>query len=178
MTKRLLLPVCLFIAAGAVDARADETSHRQAAEELLNVLHVERNLDQTIDRMVSFQVQQNANLRPYQQLIKDFYSKYMSYPVLKDDMIKLYMEAFSEDELKATTNFYRTPTGNKIVEKLPDLMVKGGEIGLNHVQAHLPELRQMISKESERLRGSNTAGGGETKPAIQPAETKKAPEKK
>ena len=45
------------------------------------------------------QVQQNPSIAPYEAVMKEFLAKYMSWDSLKADMIKIYMDEFTEPEL-------------------------------------------------------------------------------
>jgi hypothetical protein len=80
--------------------------------------------------------------------MKSFLGKYMSWPSLKDDMVKIYMTEFTEPELKELTAFYNTPLGKKTVQKMPALMAKGAEMGQKRVQEHLPELQAAIQAKA------------------------------
>ena len=137
-----LLGVCSTAYAAEPNA-----SHKRATEELLEVLRVDSNMHETVGRMVEFQVRQRPELAPYQKTLNEFYEKYISYPVLKDELIELYAGALTEAEIKQTIQFYKSPTGQKIVGKLPELYAKGGEIGLKQMQSHLPELQAKLQAE-------------------------------
>ncbi len=126
-------------------ARADDKSHRDAAESLLNLMGMESLLSQSIDQMLAMQVKQNPAIAPYQLEMKNFLNKYMSWPSMKEDMVKIYMDEFSESELKELTAFYQTPLGKKTVQRMPTLMSRGAEMGQKRVQEHLPELQAAIA---------------------------------
>lgn len=149
---------CLSILIGAIVlvqpaiSRADQASHRKAVDSLFALMDMENLLSQSVDQMLAMQVQQNPAIAPYQAQMKAFLNKYMSWASLKDDMAKLYMEAFSESELNELNKFYQTPLGKKTMQKMPILMAKGAEIGQKRVQEHLPELQAAIA-----------AGGAEKK---------------
>src|SRR5947209_20544725 len=70
-------------------ALADEASHRAAAEQLLNLMGMESLLTQSIDQMLDMQVKQNPAIAPYRTEMKNFLGKYMSWPSMKDDMVKI-----------------------------------------------------------------------------------------
>ena len=53
---------------------------------------------------------------------------------------------FAEAELRDMIAFYKTPTGQKAIAKLPALMAKGAQIGQQRIQEHLPELQEAIKK--------------------------------
>ncbi len=137
----LLVAVSLF---QPLAARADEASHKKAAEALLNLMGMEHLLSQSVDQMLQMQVQQNPAIAQFQPQMKAFLNKYMSWSSLKDDMAAAYMSEFSEAELNDLTKFYQTPLGKKTVEKMPALMQKGAAMGQKRVQEHLPELQAAI----------------------------------
>ena len=163
-----LLPAIILAAAllSPIAARADEASHRNAAESLLNLMDMENLLNQSIDQMLQMQVQQNPAIAPYQTEMKSFLSKYMSWPSMKEDMVKLYTTEFTEPELKELTTFYQTPVGKKSIQRMPTLMQKGAEMGQKRVQEHLPELQAAIQAKG-------APGAGASAPASSPAAKKK-----
>jgi uncharacterized protein len=132
--------------------RADEASHRKAAESLLSQMNMDAVLSQTIDQTLQMQIKANPAIAPYEQEMKTFLKKYMSWAGLEGDMIKLYMDAFTESELNELNKFYQTPVGKKTLQQMPVLMAKGAEIGQRRVQEHLPELQATIA-EKEKAKG-------------------------
>jgi hypothetical protein len=140
---RFAVAVGVLLLAG-VAVRADDKSHRQAAEELFKAMDVESMLAGAIDASLEAQVKANPALAQFKGVMKKFFNKYMSYASLKDDLIKLYTDEFTEDELKEMTKFYKTPTGRKLAKKGPSLMQKGGQLGMARVQKNTAELQKMI----------------------------------
>lgn len=55
-------------------------------------------------------------------------------------MARIYAETFTEQELADMLAFYQSPTGRKVVEKLPELSRRGQQI----VAPMLPELQRDI----------------------------------
>jgi hypothetical protein len=149
-----LLSAALVAALPAL-GRADEKSHRQAVEELLQVTNMEKVLQTSMDTMLEAQVRANPRLTPYRDAMRKFFEKYMSWSSLKEDFVKLYMDEFSEEEVKQLTAFYRTPIGKKTLEKLPQLMVKGSKLGTERVQAHLDELQKMMREADEKKKAGD-----------------------
>ena len=125
--------------------RADDASHRAAAESLLNMMDMDNVMSQSVDQMLQMQVKQNPAIVPFQQQMKIFLSKYMSWASMKEDMVKLYQAEFTESELKELVAFYQTPVGKKTIQKMPQLLSKGAEIGQKRIQEHLPELQAAIA---------------------------------
>lgn len=155
-----LLAVLIFTAAtlfAPVTGRADEASHRKAAETLLGLMDMEGLLSQSVDQMLQIQVQQNPSIAPHRQEMRAFLGKYMSWASLKEDMVKLYVAEFTEPELKELVTFYQTPVGKKTIQRMPVLMAKGAEMGQKRVQEHLPELQATIQAKGAPAAGSPPA---------------------
>jgi len=149
---RTTIPVSLVAVAVLIftpTSGADEKSHRQAAEDLLNYVNTEKQLQTAIDQTVDMQVKANPQIAPKAGVMKKFFVKYMSWDSLKDDIVKIYTDAFTEDELKQVTAFYKTPVGKKMIEKMPELMGKGMQLGLRRVQENQGELIRMLQEDSQ-----------------------------
>jgi hypothetical protein len=148
-------PFFLSILLGAIAllspavARADEASHRKAAESLLSLMNMDSVMSQSIDQMLQMQIKQNPAIAPYEQEMKDFLKKYMSWAGLKDEMVKIYVDEFTESELNELNKFYQTPLGKKTLAKMPVLLAKGAELGQRRVQEHLPELQTAIAAKEK-----------------------------
>lgn len=134
---------------------ADSASTKQA-ENLLNMMGMQDALEKSIEQTLQIQMQQNPTLVPFKDVMMKFFEKHMSYDSLKPDMIRIYADAFTASELQELIAFYRTPTGKKTIEKMPQLMAQGGQIGAKRVQDNIGELQQMIKDEAERLKNSQT----------------------
>jgi len=142
----ILLTVLLF----SLTALADEGAKREA-EALLKITNAETLLTQSIEQMLDLQIQQNPQLAPFKDVMQKFLYKYMSYESIKQEMIQLYSETFTEKELKEINAFYQTETGQKAIRALPAIMAQASQIGAARVQAHAAELQQMIEAEAARL---------------------------
>ncbi len=132
-------------------AVAGEDTHRQAAEKLLYTAGMEKALEQSIEQMLNIQLQQKPSLAPYKEIMLRFLKKHMGFESLKEDIVAIYIEEFTEKELNEIIAFYETPTGRKTIEKMPKLMAKGAQLGVSRVQQNIGELQQMIKAESERI---------------------------
>jgi len=150
---RTLFVGCAFAASLVLapsPCHADETSHRKAAEEMLLAMNTDKVMQTMVDEMLDLQTKQNPTLAPYKAVMKKFLTKHLGWDSLKDDMVKLYVESFTEAELKEMTRFYKTPVGRKAIEQLPKLTAKGAQLGVEKVQANLAELQRMIAEEEKK----------------------------
>ncbi len=135
----------------SLTVNAGTNGQTAAAKRLLESMNMEASLNGTIDAMLQLQIQRNPAMAPYKQVMKKFFSKYMSYDSLKNDFVTIYADAFTETELNDFAAFYSTPTGKKAISKMPELSSKGAQLGASRVQAHTQELQDMIKEETQRL---------------------------
>lgn len=131
-------------------AMADAASEKQA-EILLSKLNMKTAMEQSMANLIDLQIQQQPALEPFRVVMESFFSKYMSYESLKPDMVQIYAQAFTAQELKEINAFYETRTGKKTLEMMPTLMGQGGQLGARRVQSNMDELREMIQAEAQRL---------------------------
>ena len=169
--KRIFVALLIFTAVPVLNAQDKTgTTHYKAAEQMLTLMDMPTVLKKSVDEMVAMQVQQNPAIAPYETVMKQFLAKYMSWDSLKADMIKIYMDEFTESELGELNKFYQTPIGKKTVERMPTLMSKGAQIGGQRVQEHMPELQAAIAAEAQKQGGASGApGAGAAKSAASPA---------
>ena len=150
-----LLVVVACAGAGVNDNsadRGDSDRRYRAAERLLLLFDMDMLMNQMTDQLLDAQFKQNPGLMPYKDVMMAFFSKYLAWESIKNDMIQIYINEFTESELNEMIAFYQTPTGRKVIEKLPNIMKKGGEIGLKRVQENQQELNRMIEEKSRKLK--------------------------
>jgi len=148
----LVAALCFFVSL-TTQAAEPSPGHVQAVEELLRTTKMDTLLDQTIDSVVKAQVAQNPDLAKVEDVMRHFMAKYMSWESLKPQMMALYMDTFTEQELREINAFYKTPTGQKTLTAMPGLFQKGMAIGQKAVQDHLPELQEAIQKKLKEGEG-------------------------
>jgi len=130
--------------------QADPATHQKAAEQMLSLMDMEMVLKKSVDEMLKAQIQANPAIAPFEGVMKQFFAKHMSWNTLKPDLVKIYMEEFTEQELNELNKFYQTPTGKKAVQSMPTLMSKGSAIGSQKIQQHMPELQAAIAAEAQK----------------------------
>ncbi len=121
-------------------------SMRAVVEKLLEVMDIENLFTQTMDQMLALQIQQKPELLPLEATLRAFLNKYMSWQSLKADVVQMYAEAFTVNEVQALTDFYQSPVGQKALKRVPALMMRGGQIGAQRVQDNRAELERMIQE--------------------------------
>lgn len=159
----------------ALHAQDTNSSHYKAAEQMLSLMDMENVLRRSIDEMLKAQIAQNPSIAPFENVMREFLMKHMSWDSLKADTVKIYMNEFTEAELNEMNKFYQTPIGKKMVEKMPTLMGKGSELGAQRVQQHMPELQNAMMEEAKK---KGAAAGGSPAAAAAAPEKKESPKPK
>ena len=143
----MVMVLGLLLTLVVVQAQTPEKSkHYKAAEELLLTMNMEQAIAESLEQMLALQLRNNPNLQPAEATLKQFFNKYMSWEALREDYIQIYMEEFTEKELKDMMSFFKTDTGKKMAAKQTTLMMKGAQLGQNKVQEHMSELQEMLQK--------------------------------
>jgi hypothetical protein len=154
----MLLSACVMtvvLGLSPLGALGDADSHRMAAENLLIVMEVDKSLEPLAEQVLETQLQYNPQLAPQREVLQKFLTRYLDWASVRQETITAYTQAFTETELKQLTEFYATPLGKKVHEKMPQLAFIAGQIGLQKAQAHHTELQQMIEKEKGKQGGGS-----------------------
>ena len=141
----------LITALGVSSMSLADAASEKEAEKLLNMVGTQEVMEQSMSQMLDIQLQQNPALAPYKGVMMEFLNENMSYESLKPELIKMYSEEFTSSELREINAFYSTDVGKKSIEKMPTLMMQGGQLGATRVQENIGDLQAMIQTESERI---------------------------
>jgi hypothetical protein len=114
-------------------------------------MDLERTMMAGATAMIDLQVQQNATLGPFRDVMLKWAGKFMTWGAVSGPLTDLYTQTFTESELKEMTAFYKTPTGRKTLTEMPSLMQKSAALGAELAKAHTPELEQMIRDRAEEI---------------------------
>jgi hypothetical protein len=149
--KSILLAISLVFTMQLAKAQAVANftpSHIKAAEDMLLASGIDKNMNSIFDNVIhafsnNVPTQHKAK---FTEVLTAFLNKYMNWDSLKDKFAVVYAEEFSESELKQLTEFFNTPIGKKMNEKLPVLQQKGMLIGQQVIKDHQAELQSEIEK--------------------------------
>jgi len=142
----LLLVALIYSAPGI--SLADTDSHRQAVETLFKLTHMEQKVNESVDNVLLIQLQQSPQLEPHRQALDDFLQRHIGWASMKDEIAAMYMEMFSEKELKEMNAFYMTPTGQRVITDVPQLVQRRNQLAMQHMQENIGELQKLIAPQS------------------------------
>lgn len=124
---------------------AGPDSHRQEVETLFRLTQMEQKIDESVQSVAQLQLRQDPSLAGKQEALMAFLEKYIGWNAIREELAKMYMDTFTEDELKAMNAFYITPTGQKVITIVPELVQQRNMLAMQRLQANIGELRAAIS---------------------------------
>jgi hypothetical protein len=158
--KRWIAVLVVVLAVAPFAARADEASKTAKVKELFAVMHMEHSLDRMRSAMEQ-QVQATAknapgteNMTPEKKKMQqEFVENSMKvvdanfgWAVVEPAYVKLYSDAYTEAELDGILTFYKSPAGQAMLTKTPQVsagvmqIVHGGMDGFQPKMRGLQEL--------------------------------------
>ena len=146
-TRVILLSA--FLTVWPALSSADNKSHRQATMELLELTEMQRKIEASVDNVLALQLGQNPALREHEELMREFLEQNIGWNAMKEDIIAMYMQSFTESELKEINAFYATPTGHKLITQLPELIQQRDQLAMQRMQDNIGELQQRISNKQQ-----------------------------
>jgi hypothetical protein len=145
---------------GAAQEPAPMSPHEKAARELVRLVGAERLAREGVESMMTM-MGDYPETADYKDIIRDWYQKNFPAADLEAEMVRLYMDRFSEKELREIAAFYKTPTGRKAIDALPELMRQSATFGIQKVQVQTEELQAMIDKAREERENQPAATNAE-----------------
>jgi uncharacterized protein len=164
MRTRLLVLAALWPAFAVAQMPEDHASHRlDLAIELLAQLDMDRMMDGMQGQMEAVlreQLATVADCEAMQPAVEAFASEAGAVIVsgLKSDLLmpeiaQLYAEVFDEQELQGLLDFYRSPLGEKMMAKMPELM----ERSMTLAQAQMGDVMAQIEPIAARFHQQSSA---------------------
>jgi uncharacterized protein len=138
-------------------ASADESTHRKAAEELVERIDGKRLLDTMyvqLKETFSASIQQMGMPEKDRPLAQKHIEKLtavlqeeLTWEKLKQPLIEIYMRVYDEQEIRKVNEFYKSPAGQNYLAKLPEVLKESGQLSQQMMQSVLPKL-QALEKET------------------------------
>ena len=165
--KPLYVIICTLLVTSSSMLADDDAGKAAKAEEVLRLSNTQQSLRKVVDVLqsrvkegvledltgVQLTPEKQKDVDAFEDKVWHLVSDAIAWDKVKDDYIKIYVEAFTEKELDDLIVFYKSPTGQALVTKLPDLVSKASAIGEQRVNAVLPELQKMVQDFVTQERG-------------------------
>ncbi|HEY8997391.1 MAG TPA: DUF2059 domain-containing protein [Edaphobacter sp.] len=175
MRRIALLPLVLCASIGA--AHADDASKRAKAQEMLGLLHTERvsqQIENNIMKQVAAMPQQlfggqvppasKEKFDAFQQQLQQATEAQIGWKVLQPEYVDLYAKTYTEPELDAILAFYKSPAGQSMLTKSPELSSQSVQL----VQAKMAVLQPQLQKLAEDFVQSTKPASTQPPPTLNP----------
>jgi hypothetical protein len=150
--KPAIMVCSIALLLGASGTLAQEAARAAKVDEILRLTKTDQIMQQMMTQMKTMSLQQlDKNLPPEkraeaarnQQKVFDLLSEKLSWEKLKPAFIQIYSEVYTGEELDGILAFFRSPAGQAMVAKTPQLMSKS--------MALMQKLMADIQPEIEKL---------------------------
>ena len=161
--KRLIAGIVMMLAFVPCAARADEASKTAKVKELFSLTHMDHSLDKMRSAMER-QVQATAknapgaeDLTPEKKKVQEEFvansmkvvDQNFSWSVVEPAYVKLYSSAYTEEELDGILAFYKSPAGQAMLSKAPQVSAGVMQIvhgGMDDFQPKMRSLQELYLK--------------------------------
>lgn len=137
------LALCLAMPLHAQGTDSART-HREAVRRYLEVTNVRQTVEQNMNMLHRNMSAQAPASAAYAKLMSDFYREHLAWTVLEPDFTQVYLETFTEPELRGMIAFYESPLGQTVLRKMPGLTERSQELTAKRVQAAMPQLMEKM----------------------------------
>ena len=125
---------------------ADDQSHLEQVEILFKLTRMEQKINDSVDSVAQLQLRQNPNLdAAKRQQLMAFLERYIGWNAVRADLYEMYMQTFTEEELKTINDFYITPLGQKVIVIVPQLVQERNRLAMQRLQQNIGELQAIMS---------------------------------
>ena len=124
---------------------ADEKGHVEQVEILFKLTRMKEKIDESVESVAQLQLRQNPAMAAKKDQLMAFLEKHIGWNAVKADLYTMYMQSFTEAELKTINDFYITPTGQKVIVIVPQLVQERNRLAMQRLQQNIGELHQILS---------------------------------
>ncbi|WP_295462124.1 DUF2059 domain-containing protein [uncultured Pseudomonas sp.] len=167
------LGAVIMLASASSFALADAKSHAADAERFLKLANADK-----LTTPVYAQVQQlfaqhfaqakapgkKAVLESYTARANQALDSTIGWDKIKPDMVKLYTDTFTEDELEGLIKFYQSDLGKKMLATLPRLSAQSAELTQAKLEQAVPKVNGILAEMDKELGVKPPAGAAEGAP--------------
>jgi uncharacterized protein len=165
------LAFCASLAVAAPATRDAKGKPADAKTALAMQVLAVTNFDQLIQSMrtqVAASIEQNAGIAnqcvaaqptftEFGKALSDKLTETLMSSDFKVDVAAVYAETFDEGELREIIAFYKTPLGQKLIARMPELTQKSIQISQDRIRAIAPDLQKITEEFEPRIAEASKA---------------------
>lgn len=145
---------------------AQTESHVEAARELLLLTKAKEATEKAFDQIYPLANSMTEHYpvpEDHRQLMTEdmqanleFMKQELNWTVLEPRLVRVYVDVYTEDELRGLNDFYRSPLGRKFIEKTPEIMEASTQMTLEMLQEFIPKLKAMQEERRQERKQQDT----------------------
>jgi hypothetical protein len=124
---------------------ADDKGHIEQVEILFKLTRMQQKINESVESVAQLQLRQNPALAAKNDQLMAFLERHIGWNAVKADLYAMYMQTFTEDELKTINDFYITPLGQKVIVIVPQLVQERNRLAMQRLQENVGELQAIMS---------------------------------
>jgi len=156
MIKQLILPLMLL-------ASSPVTMAQEAPiDEMFRVMSMDKQLTGGFEAMlpivnqITMQNKLDENAKEeLKSIFRSWFEQDLEHEKMLNDLKSLYMQVFSNSEIREITQFYQSPVGKKFLDNSAFLMQKGAQIGMQEAQSKQFLLMERVKPFLDRHKTDN-----------------------
>ncbi len=175
--KRSFLPLALLLPL-TIPAHADDASKRTKIMELLTVLKVDQVGKQIVDGAnqqtdalghrefgATETPDQQKKVADLHQQVVTLIGPAVDWKTLQPEFVAAYNTAYTEPEIDGILSFYKSPAGQALLNKGPEIGQKSSQIVQTHMSAVQPQLRELVQNFAKNSQPAGAAPAGGSAPS-------------
>jgi hypothetical protein len=140
---------------------ADSANHKAQAERFLQLVNADRlavPVYAQVQQMFAERFEQTqapdgkrALLERYQSKADAALDQAIGWDKVKPELISLYTESFTEQELGQLNEFYESALGKKMLTKLPELNARSAQVTQAKLESAVPKVNKLLAEMTAEL---------------------------
>ncbi|HEY1207044.1 MAG: DUF2059 domain-containing protein [Bryobacteraceae bacterium] len=157
---RLLCAVFSAALLLSIPARADDATKKAKIEELMKASNVDQVMKQVFDQMrgvASAQFNKTDMSADARKAFAETQDRVMALVEermgkMKTMLVQVYADTYTEEEVDGILAFYKSPAGQAMLQKMPQLMQRSMAVSQQLMSDLMPEIQKMAKEAGEKAK--------------------------
>ncbi len=162
---KLIVLFCLlfavsFSACSTKTVKPENKTKEEYAREIIELTDVSKLMDQVMAQIKQMQnnmvaqmgisEEEKEKVTEFQDKVQEKIAEILDFNTMETEFIDLFTSVYSMEELKAISEFYKTPAGKSMIAKQPMVLQKSMQIAQEKVKILIPELQKLVEEMKQK----------------------------
>ncbi|WP_299980834.1 DUF2059 domain-containing protein [uncultured Pseudoteredinibacter sp.] len=139
------------------DTEIDKYDDLMLALELAKIIHSPQTHEEMIKQIVDDTIKGAPHMEPFRKVFQEFYSEYVHYDFVVEDVALIYSELFDKDDLLELKKFHTSEVGQKFNKNASAIQMSMLEANMERMANNMQYLQPMLEEEAARLKSLSEA---------------------